>query len=198
MLPRERVRSCGRISEGLHETYSIECEAGRGMYGVVFKGLHREQGKYFAIKKFKTNPNTKESDGISISACREILLLRELNHANVVWLEEIVLIPSESSLSLVFDYAEYDLQVRLATMVVITQGLDSESEYSMLIDLQHDDRRVSYNITIESDVHCPSSPSSRSSGRRSMESTISTPTGCCIEISSLPTFSSWEKGPRRA
>jgi serine/threonine protein kinase len=72
-MQRERIRSCGRISLGLHETYSIECEAGRGMYGVVYKGLHREQNKFYAIKKFKPM-NSKETDGISLSACREILV----------------------------------------------------------------------------------------------------------------------------
>jgi hypothetical protein len=59
-----------------------------------------------AIKKFRA---TKDGEGISLTACREIGLLKELNHENVLRLLEVILNPREKSLFLVFDYAEFDL-----------------------------------------------------------------------------------------
>ena len=59
-----------------------------------------------AIKKFRA---TKDGEGISLTACREIGLLRELDHENVLKLQEVLLSPREKSLYLVFDYAEFDL-----------------------------------------------------------------------------------------
>ncbi|CBQ73530.1 related to SSN3-cyclin-dependent CTD kinase [Sporisorium reilianum SRZ2] len=64
----------------------------------------------YAIKKFK--PDTKETDatvytGISQSAMREISLNRELSHANIVTLHQVML--EEKAIYMVFEYAEHDL-----------------------------------------------------------------------------------------
>lgn len=64
------------------------------------------QRKLFAIKTFKT---AREGDGISPTAIREIMLLRELNHEHIVRLDSVHINRSEPSLSLAFDYAEHDL-----------------------------------------------------------------------------------------
>ncbi len=44
---------------------------GEGTYGLVYKATHNATKKRVAIKKFK---NTKEGEGISITACREIMV----------------------------------------------------------------------------------------------------------------------------
>jgi len=81
---------------------------GEGTYGKVYKVIQLSTNKTFAIKKFK---NTKEGEGISLTACREIMLLRELKHPNIVGLEEVSLERDQQSscLCMVFEYAEYDL-----------------------------------------------------------------------------------------
>jgi len=83
-----------------------------GTYGRVYKAEAKKGGGLLAIKKFKPD---KEGDvvtytGISQSAIREIALNRELNHINIVALEEVIL--EDKSIYMVFEYAEHDfLQV---------------------------------------------------------------------------------------
>lgn len=50
-----------------------------------------------------------EGTGISMSACREIALLRELKHPNVIALQKVFLSHSDRKVWLLFDYAEHDL-----------------------------------------------------------------------------------------
>jgi serine/threonine protein kinase len=51
----------------------------------------------------------QEGDGLSPTAIREILLLRELRHEHIVKLTAVHVNQAEPSLSLAFDYAEHDL-----------------------------------------------------------------------------------------
>jgi cyclin-dependent kinase 8/11 len=52
---------------------------------------------------------TKNSEGVSPTAIREIMLLSELRHENIVRLENVYVNHAESSLTLAFEYAEHDL-----------------------------------------------------------------------------------------
>uniref|UniRef100_A0A672F7Z7 cyclin-dependent kinase n=1 Tax=Salarias fasciatus TaxID=181472 RepID=A0A672F7Z7_SALFA len=58
--------------------------------------------KEYALKQI-------EGTGISMSACREIALLRELKHQNVIALQKVFLSHSDRKVWLLFDYAEHDL-----------------------------------------------------------------------------------------
>lgn len=51
----------------------------------------------------------QEGDGINTTAIREIMLLKELRHDNIVKLDSIHINRAEPSLYLAFDYAEHDL-----------------------------------------------------------------------------------------
>ncbi|KRZ28838.1 Cyclin-dependent kinase 8 [Trichinella pseudospiralis] len=81
-------------------------KVGRGTYGHVYKACPRnDDGEYknqYAIKLI-------EGAGISMSACREIALLRELKHPNVISLQRVFLSHSDRKVWLLFDYAEHDL-----------------------------------------------------------------------------------------
>ncbi|MEW5302446.1 MAG: hypothetical protein WDW36_005232 [Sanguina aurantia] len=79
---------------------------GEGTFGLVFHARSKEDGGRFAVKQFKSG---REGDGISITAIREIMLLRYLSHANIVRLESVHIHRAEPSLWLAFDYAEHDL-----------------------------------------------------------------------------------------
>ncbi len=57
----------------------------------------------------------QEADGISITAIREIMLLKELRHENIVRLDCVHINRSEPSISLAFDYAEHDLYEMIRT-----------------------------------------------------------------------------------
>jgi len=86
--------------------YDVIYFVGEGTYGYVYKAQDKKTQKKLAIKKFK---QTKEGEGISLTAYREIMLLRELDHENIIKIRDITINPEEKSLSLVMDYAEYDL-----------------------------------------------------------------------------------------
>ena len=52
-----------------------------GTYGVVYKGRHKSTGQVVAMKKIRLE---SEEEGVPSTAVREISLLKELNHPNVV------------------------------------------------------------------------------------------------------------------
>ena len=70
-----------------------------------------EADRYYALKMIKMD-NDKE--GFPITAMREIKLLKQLSHPNIVNLVDIVTSGTDAScrgqVYLVFDYAEHDLQ----------------------------------------------------------------------------------------
>lgn len=52
-----------------------------GTYGVVYKGRHRTTGQIVAMKKIRLE---SEEEGVPSTAIREISLLKELRHPNIV------------------------------------------------------------------------------------------------------------------
>uniref|UniRef100_A0AAR2L1K7 cyclin-dependent kinase n=1 Tax=Pygocentrus nattereri TaxID=42514 RepID=A0AAR2L1K7_PYGNA len=87
--------------ERVEDLFEYEgCKVGRGTYGHVYKAKKDE--KEYALKQI-------EGTGISMSACREIALLRELKHPNVIALQKVFLSHSDRKVWLLFDYAEHDL-----------------------------------------------------------------------------------------
>ena len=54
---------------------------GEGTYGVVYKAQNLMTGELVAIKKIRLE---KEDDGVPSTAIREISLLKNLKHPNVV------------------------------------------------------------------------------------------------------------------
>lgn len=87
------------------EKYKKAEKLGEGTYGVVYKAVNIETGEVVAIKKIRLE---KEDDGVPSTAIREISLLKNLRHPNVVELKEVLF--SKEQLYLVFEYLEYDLK----------------------------------------------------------------------------------------
>lgn len=54
---------------------------GEGTYGTVFKGKNRETGEVVALKRVRLD---EDEEGVPSSALREICLLKELKHKNIV------------------------------------------------------------------------------------------------------------------
>uniref|UniRef100_A0A2K5R4U6 cyclin-dependent kinase n=3 Tax=Cebidae TaxID=9498 RepID=A0A2K5R4U6_CEBIM len=91
--------------ERVEDLFEYEgCKVGRGTYGHVYKARRKDgkDEKEYALKQI-------EGTGISMSACREIALLRELKHPNVIALQKVFLSHSDRKVWLLFDYAEHDL-----------------------------------------------------------------------------------------
>merc|ERR1719161_1177069 len=78
---------------------------GEGTYGKVKKARCRQSGEYRALKQMKLN---NREEGIPSTAIREIAILKELSHENIVRLVDVFCKPGE--LVLVFELLESDLK----------------------------------------------------------------------------------------
>ncbi|KAI9934352.1 cyclin-dependent protein kinase [Aspergillus wentii] len=94
----------------VRDRYHIVGFISSGTYGRVYKALAKNGRKgEFAIKKFKPDKEGEhiQYTGLSQSAIREMSLCSELDHPNVVQLEEIIL--EDKCIFMVFEYTEHDL-----------------------------------------------------------------------------------------
>ncbi|KAJ1608764.1 cyclin dependent kinase A-like protein [Cryptosporidium canis] len=76
---------------------------GEGTYGVVYKCRCKQSGELFAIKTFRNG--TRE---LSTTTLREISILREVSHPNIVSVQDVLL--SSKTVSIVFEFFPYDLK----------------------------------------------------------------------------------------
>ena len=61
--------------------YEKQEKIGEGTYGVVYKGLDKATNETIALKKIRLD---QEDEGVPSTAIREISLLKEMNHNNIV------------------------------------------------------------------------------------------------------------------
>ncbi|PJF16752.1 Pho85p [Paramicrosporidium saccamoebae] len=104
---------------------------GEGTYGIVYKAQNKATGEIVALKRIRLD---NEEEGIPCTAVREISLLRELQHPNVVRLLDIL--HTEKKLTLVFEYLDSDLKKYLDT----TNPPPSEGE--VVVELSKDYREL--------------------------------------------------------
>ncbi|KAF6161582.1 hypothetical protein GIB67_009461 [Kingdonia uniflora] len=88
------------------DTFEKLDKIGQGTYSNVYKARDLITGKIVALKKVRFD--NLEPESVKFMA-REILVLRRLDHPNVVKLEGLVTSRMSSSLYLVFEYMEHDL-----------------------------------------------------------------------------------------
>lgn len=81
-------------------------QIGQGAYSSVHKARDLETGKFVALKKVRFSSADPES--VRFMA-REIYILRQLDHPNIIKLEGLVTSRTSTSLYLVFEYMEHDL-----------------------------------------------------------------------------------------
>jgi cyclin-dependent kinase 2 len=98
------------ISKNLKKIKSIENftrveKIGEGTYGVVYKAKDNQTGDMVALKRIRLD---SEADGVPSTAIREISLLKELNHLNIVKLLDII--HTDNKLFLVFEFLNQDLK----------------------------------------------------------------------------------------
>lgn len=77
---------------------------GEGTYATVYKGRNRTTGALVALKEIALD----SEEGTPSTAIREISLMKELRHANIVALHDVV--HTENKLTLVFEYMDHDLK----------------------------------------------------------------------------------------
>ncbi|KAJ3091884.1 kinase subunit of RNA polymerase II carboxy-terminal domain kinase I, partial [Physocladia obscura] len=81
---------------------------GEGTYGKVYKATHKKTGQVVALKRVRIET---DKEGFPITGIREIKILTQLRHENVVRLLEIVSEERRSAcfVYLVFEYMDHDL-----------------------------------------------------------------------------------------
>ena len=93
--------------------YKKICVLGEGTYGVVYKAEDIKDKRIVAIKKIRLE---SEEEGIPSTTLREISTLKELEHPNIIKIENIHYEPIKKKLYLVFEYIKYDLRKYLKSL----------------------------------------------------------------------------------
>eukprot|EP00126_Sphaerothecum_destruens_P011382 Sdes_comp20908_c0_seq1m18140 len=87
------------------EKYQKIEKLGEGTYGIVYKAQNRENGEIVALKRIRLD---SEEEGVPCTAIREISLLKELKHPNIVRLHDVL--HTDKKLTLMFEYCDQDLK----------------------------------------------------------------------------------------
>lgn len=99
---------------------------GEGTYGIVYRARDTKSGEIVALKKLRME---REKDGIPVSGLREISILLNCDHENIVRVQEIAVGRSLESIFLVMYYCEHDLASLLDNM----QNPFSESQVKCIM-----------------------------------------------------------------
>ncbi|KAK4232112.1 kinase-like domain-containing protein [Podospora fimiseda] len=112
---------------------------GEGTYATVFKGRNRQTGEYVALKEIHLD----SEEGTPSTAIREISLMKELKHENIVALHDVI--HTENKLMLVFEFMDGDLKKYMDTngeRGALKPGVIKSFMYQLLkgIDFCHKNR----------------------------------------------------------
>ena len=87
-------------------------QIGQGTYSSVYRARDLETNRLVALKKVRFA--NMDPDSVRFMA-REIIILRRINHPNVMKLEGLITSRVSGSLYLIFEYMEHDLAGLAAT-----------------------------------------------------------------------------------
>ncbi|KAK4456008.1 kinase-like domain-containing protein [Podospora aff. communis PSN243] len=99
------------------ENYDKLNDIEEGAYGWVARASEQSTGKIVALKRLKIDP--KDRSGLPVTGLREIQILKDCDHRNVVKLQEVVVGDDTSkieSIFLVLEFVEHDLKSILEDM----------------------------------------------------------------------------------
>ena len=90
---------------------------GEGQFATVYKAKDVVTGNIVAVKKIKLGSRSEAKDGINRTALREIKLLQEIQHDNIINLSDVF--GHKSNVSLVMDFMDTDLEVIIKASIKI-------------------------------------------------------------------------------
>jgi len=103
---------------------------GEGTYGVVYQARDLHTGNIVALKKIRLE---LEDEGVPSTSVREISVLKELQHANIVRLLDVVF--TADKLQLVFEFLDQDLKKYIDSVTAIQPELVQSYMYQIVLGL---------------------------------------------------------------
>jgi len=99
---------------------------GEGQFATVYKARDRDhEDRIVAVKKIKLGSRAEAKDGINRTALREIKLLQELHHQNIIELVDVF--GHKSNVSIVMDFMDTDLEVIIKDTSIILSAANIKS-----------------------------------------------------------------------
>ncbi|XP_057774931.1 probable serine/threonine-protein kinase At1g54610 [Salvia miltiorrhiza] len=114
------------------DSYDKLAKVGQGTYSNVYKARDKVTGKIVALKKVRFD--TSEPESVKFMA-REIIILKKLDHPNIIKLQGIATSRMQYSLYLVFDFMPSDLTKLISR--TLTQPQAKTYMLQLLLGLQH-------------------------------------------------------------
>ncbi len=111
------------------ENFKVIKALGEGTWGVVHQAEQKGTGRIVAIKKIKSE---RPEEGVNFTAVREIKLLREFKHENVIELVDCFSTP-DLALCLVYECAETDLSKILVNRSIAISPSDIKYHLQSLL-----------------------------------------------------------------
>uniref|UniRef100_A0A1U7YEN6 Probable serine/threonine-protein kinase At1g54610 n=1 Tax=Nicotiana sylvestris TaxID=4096 RepID=A0A1U7YEN6_NICSY len=111
------------------DSYDKLAKVGQGTYSNVYKAKDRKSGKIVALKKVRFD--TSEPESVKFMA-REIIILKKVDHPNIIKLEGLATSRMQYSLYLVFDFMESDL----TKLINRTEGRLTEPQVKRYMEQQ--------------------------------------------------------------
>ena len=124
-----------RTSHNMLLNYQIDREIGNGVSSRVFSAINIDTGEKVAIKKIK---NFLENKHESLRILREILLLRQLKHPNIINLKEIAFEDEDpKNLSLVLEYLPADIKKIFRSSLILSKSNIKNIIFQILLGLHY-------------------------------------------------------------
>jgi len=105
--------------------FQRRAKLGEGTYAVVYDGLDTKTGKRVAIKKIKLGARESSGNGVNMAAVREIAILKQVKHVNVIDLLDVYYY--NSNINLVLEYLETDMEKVIQDRSLVFQAADIKS-----------------------------------------------------------------------
>jgi len=105
---------------------------GEGTYGVVYKAKDKVTGDIVALKKIRLE---LEEEGVPSTSIREICVLKELNHENIVKLLDVV--STADKLHLVFEFLDQDLKKYIDSVPQVHPNLVKSYMYQLVLGMHY-------------------------------------------------------------
>lgn len=122
--------SAAESNNAIRSAYSKLAKVGEGTYASVFLARNSKTGEKVAIKKIKV---ANSGDGMDISAIREVKILRELRHPNIIGLVDCFSSGSTTlSLNMVLEFLDTDLERLIKDKEIVFTTADIKGWMAML------------------------------------------------------------------